>query len=103
MHHTYQRAGMNNSWLQRYAEPQKGVLGIVWAARNNTWLLIKLTPKGLVFSFSFLFLGHSFIVIHLEQPWIGLYRVSHLFQIFVSGLECPAETFPEVRSSHIKS
>ncbi len=28
----------------------------VWAARYNTWLLIKLTPKGLVFSFLFFFL-----------------------------------------------
>ena len=27
-----------------------------WAARYNTGLLIKLTPKGVVFSFSFLFL-----------------------------------------------
>ncbi len=27
-----------------------------WAARYNTWLLIKLTPKGVVFSFLFLFL-----------------------------------------------
>ncbi len=26
----------------------------VWAARYNTWLLIKLTPKGIVFSFLFL-------------------------------------------------
>ncbi len=24
-----------------------------WAARYNTWLLIKLTPKGVVFSFLF--------------------------------------------------
>ena len=33
------------------------VSGMVWAARYNTWLLIKLTPKGVVFSslfFSFL-------------------------------------------------
>ncbi len=27
---------------------------LAWAARYNTWLLIKLTPKGVVFSFSFL-------------------------------------------------
>ena len=26
-----------------------------WAARYNTWLFIKLTPKGVVFSFFFLF------------------------------------------------
>ncbi len=30
-----------------------------WAARYNTWLLTKLTPKGVVFSFSFLFLRHT--------------------------------------------
>ncbi len=28
-------------------------LHIVWAAQFNTWLLIKLTPKGVVFSFLF--------------------------------------------------
>ena len=27
-----------------------------WAARYYTWLLIKLTPKGVVFSFLFLYL-----------------------------------------------
>jgi len=32
-----------------------GYESLVWAARSNTWLLIKLTPKGVVFSFSFLF------------------------------------------------
>ncbi len=26
---------------------------VPWAARYNTWLLIKLTPKGVVFSFLF--------------------------------------------------
>ena len=35
-----------------------------WAARYNTWLLIKLTPKGIVFSFLFLFLFFSFKVPH---------------------------------------
>ncbi len=29
------------------------VLHATWAARYNTWLLIKLTPKGVVFSFLF--------------------------------------------------
>ena len=36
----------------------QGVCGQSWAARYTTWVLIKLTPKGLVFSFlcfSFLF------------------------------------------------
>ena len=30
-------------------------LALAWAARYNTWLLIKLTLKGVVFSFLFLF------------------------------------------------
>ncbi len=34
---------------QKIAQIDKGV----WAARYNTWLLIKLTPKGVVFSFLF--------------------------------------------------
>ena len=34
----------------------------IWAARYNTWLLIKLTPKGVVFSFLFFsFLFFSFL------------------------------------------
>jgi len=28
---------------------------VAWAARYNAWLLIKVTPKGVVFSCSFLF------------------------------------------------
>ncbi len=37
----------------------ESVCGLVtWAARYNTWLLIELTPKGVVFSFlSFSFCG----------------------------------------------
>ncbi len=30
-----------------------------WAARNNTWLLIKLTPKGVLFSFLFYIFTHG--------------------------------------------
>ena len=30
-------------------------LELPWAARYNTWLLVKLTPKGMVFSCSFSF------------------------------------------------
>ena len=46
----------------------------VWAARYNTWLLIKLTPKGVVFSFflffSFLFfLFFSFRFCGAGIPW----------------------------------
>ncbi len=33
----------------------------MWAAQYNTWLLIELTPKGVVFSFSFLFLQVSWL------------------------------------------
>jgi hypothetical protein len=32
------------------------LLLLSWAARYNTWLLIKLTPQGVAFSFSFLLL-----------------------------------------------
>ncbi len=32
-----------------------------WAARYNTWLLIKLAPKGVVFFLSFLFFSFSFL------------------------------------------
>jgi len=32
------------------------LLLLSWAARYNTWLLIKLTPKGVVFSFLLLLL-----------------------------------------------
>jgi len=33
----------------------------IWAARYNTWLLIKLTPKGVVFSFLFSdYIGETF-------------------------------------------
>jgi predicted TIM-barrel enzyme len=31
--------------------PQQGDCAQIWATRYNTWLLIKLTPKGVVFSF----------------------------------------------------
>ena len=42
----------------------------VWAARYNTWLLIKLSPKGVVFSFlffSFLFFSFLFFSFHAER------------------------------------
>ena len=44
-----------------------------WAARYNTWLLIKLTPKGVVFSFSFLEMrktdcfGKTGLVLHVPS------------------------------------
>jgi len=44
-----------------------------WAARYNTWLLIKLTPKGVVFSFlffSFLFLS----ILHGAMQMLELAR-----------------------------
>jgi len=34
---------------------------LTWAARCNTWLLIKLTPKGVVFSFLFLFFSNALL------------------------------------------
>ena len=38
-----------------------------WAAQYNTWLLIKLTPKGIVFSFMFFFFSS---LLEAEQlPW----------------------------------
>jgi len=33
------------------------ILALTWAARYNTGVLIKLTPKGVVFSFLFFFLS----------------------------------------------
>ena len=42
----------SNFWAARY---YTGLLP--WAARYNTWLLIKLTPKGVVFSFLFFSTG----------------------------------------------
>ena len=36
---------------------------IVWAARYNTWLLIKLTPKGVVFSFLFLLIVIIIVIV----------------------------------------
>ena len=40
-----------------------------WAARYNTWLLIKLTPKDGVFSFLFLFFLH--FLLSLAWPALG--------------------------------
>jgi len=40
--------------------------GGLWAARYNTWLFIKLTPKGVVFSFLFLEGGHQ---LHTSPLW----------------------------------
>jgi len=52
----------------------------LWAARYNTWLLIKLTPKGVVFSFLFFsFLFFSFL------------SFSFLFFSFLLCSACSAE------------
>ena len=48
-----------------------------WAARYNTWLLIALTPKGMVFSFSFVLWvsnSHLFLGCHLASA-NGPYRL----------------------------
>jgi len=54
-----------------------------WTARYNTWLLIELTPKGVVFSFSFLTWTNSvrcsfatFGLLHKSQHWISNWTVS---------------------------
>ncbi len=39
----------------------------IWAARYNTWLLIKATPKGVVFFFSFLFLFLTSQSVHRKE------------------------------------
>jgi len=46
-----------------------------WAARYNTWLLIKLTPKGVVFSF--LFFSETIDVLILRMPLRVIRMPSH--------------------------
>jgi len=54
----------------------------LWAARYNTWLLIKLTPKGVVFSFLFFsFLFFSFLF--LSFPFLSFPFLSFLFFSFL--------------------
>jgi len=64
----------------------------LWAARYNTWLLIKLTPKGVVFSFlffSFLFLSFPFLSFpflsfpFLSFPFLSFPFLSFLFFSFL--------------------
>ena len=53
----------------------------LWAARYNTWLLIKLTPKGVVFSFlsfPFPFLSFPF----LSFPFLSFPFLSFSFLFF---------------------
>ena len=55
------KAALDVSWLELHllvphvCLPSTVALPASWAARYNTWLLIKLMPKGVVFSFLFLF------------------------------------------------
>ena len=49
---------MHSSWQHTIQQSKS----FDWAARYNTWLLIKLTPNGVVFSFLFFsFLFFSFL------------------------------------------
>ncbi len=65
----------------------------LWAARYNTWLLIKLMPKGVVFPFlSFLFLSFPFLSFpFLSFPFpffsflLGLFTYAHVSHISSSG------------------
>jgi hypothetical protein len=45
---------MNNQYTKEQPVARPIIYCQAWAARYNTWLLIKLTPKGVVFSFLFL-------------------------------------------------
>jgi len=60
-----------------------------WAARYNTWLLIKLTPKGVVFSFLFFsFLFFSFLFPDAcVYPESGLCRTETSVLVVCAG-EC---------------
>ena len=42
-----------------------------WAARHNTWLLIKLTPKGAVFSFFYGCDSHLKSHCQLMGEWVA--------------------------------
>ena len=42
-----------------------------WAARYNTWLLIQLTPKGVVFSFLFLHHACHACIKACASRWVG--------------------------------
>ncbi len=57
------------------------VSGCPWAAQNNTWLFIKLMPKGVVLSFLFLFL---FCLGRPHCVWLivsMLNSLEHLFSV----------------------
>ena len=53
-----------------------------WAAWFNTWLLAKLTPKGVVFSF---FFCCSYIILCLYYVILFLYYVISLFSFHVTN------------------
>ena len=53
---------LTGSLVSMHARPDmRAVNAVFWAARYTTGLLIKLTPKGIVFSFVFFFLNAVFI------------------------------------------
>ena len=55
---------------------------VVWAARYNTWLLIKLTPKGVVFSFRFF----SFLFLLICENWLICANVLQSEQLVTTGV-----------------
>ena len=59
-----------------------------WAAWYDTWLLIKLTPKGVVFSFLFFASGH---LVHVLQ--VDLVQAGNL-----SWFGYPDDTIPSARN-----
>ena len=56
----------------------------LWAARYSTWLLIQLTPKGVVFSFLFLFINMTLVCVQIRIPTQNLQA-----------------TFSEVKGRHV--
>ena len=95
-HPTCLRAATDSS-----SAPALNVCLGTWAARYNTWLFIKLTPKGVVFSFLFFSMPWSKagIVWHAAAPCPHLSRLEyhsslwHLCCVGVWPLQpaCPAQ------------
>ena len=52
-----------------------------WAARYNTWLLIKLTPKGVVFSFSFFSASYTAVAAGTCSAGIPLVCCAHIYAL----------------------
>ena len=71
---TFVRGHLNGSYFGVKARPKGEPLlkgnACIWAAWSSTWLLIKLMPKGVVFSFLFFFF--SFQCMHATSEGITL-------------------------------